>query len=153
MKYCQIISDYLYVFHQMITYKVTTSSFSLSTIAEFDRKLHFISYYKIRHVLYKPLGIVRFCNQCFCSSKVSLLTVFILTKKNQNSVFAMDHFTTEIVDHAEKISWITTRHYWNDLKRSTNFIVFAENLGNPRSHASYSTKQLKIGYLNHKAFG
>ena len=90
----------------MITYKVTTSSFSLSTMAKCDRKLHFVSYYKIRHVLYKPLGIVRYRNQYFCSNKFSWLTVFILTEKNQNSVFAIDHFTTEIVDHSqiEKIS-------------------------------------------------
>ena len=41
---------------------------------------------------------VRCCNQC------SWVTVFILTKENQNSAFAIDHFTTEIVDHAQKIS-------------------------------------------------
>ena len=67
---------------------------------------NYILYYKIRDVLYKLLGIFSegFCNQCFCSSKFSRLTVFILTKKNQNSVFAIDHFTTEIVDLAQKIS-------------------------------------------------
>ena len=73
---------------------------------------------------------VRFFNQCFCSSKFSRLTVFILTKKNQNSVFAIDHFPTEIVDHAQKIRWITTETIWD----AQLIYIFCWEAGKPPDH-------------------
>ena len=70
--------------------------------------------------------------------------IFILTKEYQNFRFAINHFITETVDHARKISWI-------DLL-TLGLIIKSSRVGKPRLHYTLNTtcSTVKIAYLRHK---